>query len=173
MKRGNPRKPTAYQFPCVVKIDTREQRPYQFADLIADVSQGGGPLIVETVTGTLVSGDYSLCGFEDRIAVERKSLADLFGTIGGGRDRFERELDRLNAMEFAAVVVEGQWSEVFDNPPRHSKLSPKTVFRSVNAWEHRYPRVHWHFLPGRDFAEVKAFRVLERYYKVATAGVGQ
>ena len=115
-----------------------------------------------------------MSGFPGRVAVERKSLADLFGTIGQGRDRFERELERLNQMDFAAVVVEAQWSEVFDDPPRHSRLCPKTVFRSVNAWEQRYPRVHWSFLPGRDFAEVKAFRVLERFYRVATsARVGQ
>lgn len=169
MKRGNARKPDAVQFPCVVLVDTREQRPYRFEDLRADAAKGGGALIVETATATLPSGDYSLTGFADRIAVERKSLADLFGTIGQGRDRFERELERLNAMDFAAVVVEAQWSEVFDDPPRHSRLTPKTVFRSVNAWEQRYPRVHWHFLPGRDFAEVKTFRVLERFYRVAAA----
>jgi ERCC4-type nuclease len=43
-------------------------------------------------------------GFADQIAVERKSLADLFGTLGQGRERFERELVRLSAHQYAAVV---------------------------------------------------------------------
>lgn len=150
-------------------IDTREQLPYSFAGLKADAKLGGGPLAVRTERATLESGDYSLAGFESRVAVERKSLADLFGTLGRGRDRFERELTRLSGFEFAAVVVEAEWSAVFNDPPARSRLTPKAVFRTVNAWEQRYPRVHWSFLPSRAFAEAKAFRVLERFYRAATA----
>jgi len=32
-------------------------------------------------------------GLEDRVGIERKSLSDLLGCIGGSRDRFERELE--------------------------------------------------------------------------------
>lgn len=155
-------KPVA--FPAAVLIDTREQRPYAFAGLTADAHQGGGPLVVETRPATLPSGDYSLDGFADRVAVERKSKADLFGTLGRGRERFERELARLAGMEFAAVVVEAEWSEVFDDPPARSGLAPKCVYRSVLAWQQRFPLVHWLFVPGRDFAEVTTFRVLQRFH---------
>lgn len=154
-------------------IDNREKLPYTFDGLRADAREGGGPLAVPVKVATLASGDYSLEGFETRIAVERKSLADLFGTIGQGRERFERELARLNEFEFAAVVVEAEWSEILSGGPIHSKLSPKTVFRSVNAWEQRYTRVHWHFLPGRDIAEVKTFRVLERFQRTIASGERQ
>ena len=47
----------------VIIIDSREQIPYEF-----EGSQ----------VGTLKSGDYSLDGFQDRVAVERKSKADLY-----------------------------------------------------------------------------------------------
>jgi hypothetical protein len=99
------------------------------------------------------------------VAIERKSLADLYSTLGQGRQRFARELERLNGYEFTAVVVEAEWSVVIGSPPAYSQLLPKTVYRSVIAWQVRYPKVHWWFVPGRDFAEVTTFRLLERYWK--------
>lgn len=152
-------------FPATVLIDTREQLPLDFQGMLADARDGGGPLVVETRRATLGQGDYSIEGYEGRISVERKSAADLFSTLGQGRDRFERELERLATLEFAAVVVEAQWSEVLTDPPRYSELNPKTVFRSVIAWQQRHPRVHWWFVDGRRFAEITTLRILERFWK--------
>lgn len=153
------------RFPVPVLIDTREQLPYTFAGLRADKREGGGPLIVETRSETLHSGDYSILGYAGRVAIERKSLADLFRTIGSDRERFERELSRLAEYDYAAVMVEAEWSEVLNDPPSRSKLSPKTIFRSVMAWQCRYPRVHWWFVPGRDMGEVATLRLLEKYHQ--------
>jgi DNA excision repair protein ERCC-4 len=159
--------PTSVQCPFRIVVDTREQLPYTFAGLTSDAKAGRLPIAVETITGTIESGDYTIEGMANRVAVERKSKADLFGTIGKGRERFQRELARLNELEFAIVVVEAEWVEIFRYPPVRSKLTPKTIFRSVNAWEQRYTRVHWCFCPGRPFAEAKTFRVLERFWNVA------
>ncbi len=154
--------------PFVVIVDTREQLGYDFNGLVADTRQGGRPLEVLTVVGTLRQGDYSIVGHAGRIAVERKGgdegLADLYGTLGQGRHRFERELARLNGLEVAAVVVEAEWSAVLEGY-RHSKLNPKTIWRSVIAWRQRFPRVHWDFLPGRRAAEVMTYRILERWWR--------
>lgn len=153
------------RFLIPVVVDTREQKPFDFLDLQCDAADGGGPLTVDTVRGTLASGDYSLAGFEQRVACERKSLEDAYGTIGQGRDRFERELARLNEMEFAAVVVEATWEELCIEPPPHTKLPGKIVFRSILAWSVRYPRVHWIPAGPRRLAEVTTFRLLERFAK--------
>lgn len=155
----------AGNFLVPVVIDTREQTPWTFLDLSCDQQDGGGPLTIPTVRGSLASGDYSLLGFETRVAVERKSFIDLFGTIGQGRDRFERELQRLADFDFAAVVVEASWEEVSTSPPQFSQLKPKTVFRSILAWSVRYPRVHWFAAGPRRLAEVTAFRLLERWLR--------
>jgi DNA excision repair protein ERCC-4 len=152
-------------FPGVVLVDTREQLPYLFDAIRADKREGGGVLAVPTRVEGLPSGDYSLDGFADRVAVERKSPADLFGTLGKGRERFDRELARLADMEFAAVVVEAEWTEIVNNPPARSQLPPRTVFRSVLAWQQRYPRVHWWTVPGRAMGEVVTFRILERFHR--------
>ncbi len=151
--------------PFAVVIDTREQRPFEFKSLRSDAAQGKRPIVVPTVRGCLAAGDYSLNEPVGLVSIERKSLGDLFGTLAHGRARFERELDRLRDFARAYIVVEADWSQVFRDPPRHSDLNPKTVYRSVLAWQHRFPRVQWWFCPGRAFAEVTTFRILERAWK--------
>lgn len=68
-------------FRGAIVVDTREQTPYEFATMVCDKADGGGPLYVPTLRAGLPTGDYSLAGYEDMVAVERKSLADLFGTL--------------------------------------------------------------------------------------------
>jgi len=151
--------------PFTVVIDTREQTPYMFADLRCDQREGGGPLSVLIARAGLDTGDYSVVGYEKIVAIERKSLADLFHTLGQDRERFERELERLSSYETARVLVEAEWSEILNSPPQHSQLLPKTVWRSVIAWQERYPRIHWLMVPGRAFGEMAVYRILERAWK--------
>lgn len=56
---------------------------------------------------------------ENQLAVERKSLDDLYDSVTWGRDRFEREIIRLDEMgngertrHFSAVVIEATWPEI-------------------------------------------------------------
>lgn len=155
--------------PFTVVVDTREQLGYSFAGLVSDAREGRRPLAVPTVRGTLRAGDYSIQRFDHAVAVERKSLADLFGTLSRGRSRFMRELERLNAMAAAWVVVEAEWSEILAAPPARTRVTGKTVFRSVTAWQCRYPRVHWWFVAGRRLGEVVTFRLLERFWREQVA----
>lgn len=80
-----------------VAVDTREQRPYGFED---------------TIRKKLDAGDYSVCGYENRIAIERKSLEDWINTILRGRERFAREIERLKEYDFAAIVIEATPAEI-------------------------------------------------------------
>lgn len=150
-----------------IAVDTREQRAYRFEGLRADACRGRRPLLVQSVPTTLRQGDYSLVGHEHEIAIERKSLADLYSTLGGGRGRFERELRRLDALQWAAVVIEADWSAILDGPPGgFSRLNPKTIYRSIIAWQQQFPRVHWWPASNRRLAEVTTFRILERFHRV-------
>jgi len=151
--------------PFTIVVDTREQKPYTFSAITADAAQGRRPVQVPTHGAALLAGDYSIQGMEQVIAVERKSKADLFSTLGQGRQRFARELDLLQCMWFAAVVVEAEWSEVVSRPPAYSSLKPVTISRSVMAWQVRKPVVHWWFVPGREAAEQVTYRLLERFWK--------
>jgi ERCC4-type nuclease len=153
--------------PFTIIIDTREQAPFEFQDIRGDARDGYRPVHVSTVTRGLRSGDYSIAGLEDRIAIERKSHSDLFSTLGRGRERFEAELERLNEMDFAAIVIESGWREIAYYPPERSQMSSKCVMRSIFAYSIRFPRCHWYPMGSRRFAEATCFRLLERFWKDA------
>lgn len=150
-----------------IVVDTREQKPYEFTGFLCDAQDGGGPMSIPTVRGTLASGDYSLAGFETQVAVERKSLPDLYSTLGQDRERFEREIQRLNGYAFAAVVIEADWDQIRFEPPLRTQLEPKTVYRTVLSWQQRYRGVHWWAVRCREAAEATTFRILERFWKNA------
>lgn len=150
--------------PFTVVVDSREQSSYDFRNLHADKKEGGGPLIIKTERKALKTGDYSIVGLEDQVAIERKEMGDLFHCMGSDRKRFERQLERLNEMPFPFLVVEAGLDRIRRGHER-SKLLPKTVFRSVIAYQVDYfPRIHWWFAPGKLFAEHITFRMLQRYW---------
>ena len=151
--------------PFTILIDHREKAPFTFAGILGDADQKRRPLVVAMQMRHLATGDYTVEGLEGQVAVERKSLADLYATLGQCRARFQRELHRLAAYRFAAVVVEADWPTVLQSPPRRSRLNPKTVYRSVIAWQQRFPNTHWWLCSTRAFAEVTTFRILERAWK--------
>lgn len=155
--------------PFLVLIDTREQAPFSFRGFRTDARQGHRPLVVPIALAALPSGDYSLEGCEERITIERKSAADAYQTFCHERTRFERELERLSDLEFAAVVIESPWSRLLFDPPPHTQFSPKSFFRSVIAWQVRFPRVQWWACETRTFAERVTLRLLERFHRDRTA----
>jgi hypothetical protein len=168
-------------FPATVIVDTREQHSFTFEGLRADACDGSRPLAVITARGTLQQGDYSLSCWERSIAIERKEMADLFQCCGKERGRFQRELERLQQLAAggppgstcAAVVCEADWSAITTAPPPYTSLKPKIVYRSVIAWQVRFPRVQWWFCPGRRFAEITTFRMLERFWKTHSCREGR
>ena len=87
--------------PVTVVIDTREQEPFAF-----------NPDLVRPIRRALPAGDYSVAGFEKKIAVERKTLDDFVGTVIRVRGRFYREIRKLQRYTRACVVVEANLSDV-------------------------------------------------------------
>ncbi len=151
------------QCPFIIVRDSREQRPYEFRNLKAGAAQQFRPLQVEWQWGALKSGDYSIEGHEHEICIERKSLSDLFNSCGQGRDRFEREHERMATMQKACVVIEAEWSTIIQAPPEYTRLKPKCVVRTAMAWWIRYG-IPWFTLPGRRAAEQFTFRLLEKFW---------
>jgi hypothetical protein len=154
--------------PFTILVDGREKAPYRFEGIRADAGQQRRPMLVTTEWQHLVTGDYTISGLQDAVCIERKSLEDLYSTLGQNRDRFEREHERmLQIIEgggLACVVVEADWETAMHWPPQRSQLPPKIVFRTAVSWQVRY-RVPWHFMPDRRFAEIYTFRFLEKFWK--------
>lgn len=150
--------------PFTILIDGREKAPYRFTGLRADASQDNRPLIVPTEWQHLATGDYTIRGLESAVCVERKSLEDLYCTLGSGRARFEREHERMATLKRAIVVIESTWFETINWPPERSQLAPKSVMRTAISWFVRYG-VPWIFAEDRRFAEIYTFRFLEKCWK--------
>ena len=133
-----------------VVIDTREQLPYRFAPARVEVTRAG-----------LASGDYSLLGFEARVAVERKTVDDFVGSITVGRERFLRELDRLRKYECAAVVIEGSLADLHEHRYR-SLATTASVLGTAWALHCRYvPLV---FAGSRELGVLATEGILRRWY---------
>jgi ERCC4-type nuclease len=101
-------------------VDTREQHPLDLSPL-------------QTVPGTLTTGDYSIQGLEQIVAIERKSLPDLIGCVGVERERFDREAQRLLAYPVRALVVEATWKQIEAGDWR-SKVTASAALGSLIGW---------------------------------------
>ena len=140
----------------VIVIDTREQRPWSF------------PPHVETEVGTLHQGDYALKN-DEHFAIERKSADDFVGTVSVGWHRFVRELNRMDAADFAAkvVIVESDFETFCFRlrqgaivPPdhEHSRCTPQFLMKRIAELTMRGTSVI--FAGNAELASAVALRIL-------------
>ena len=115
-----------------VIVDTREQTPFEFSEGVAVVRR------------KLDTGDYSLQGLEAEVAFERKSLGDLVKTLIHAKKRFAAELERMQAIQYRAVVVEASVEDVMAHRYR-GEAHPRSVLALCNAAFVRYqvPVLFW------------------------------
>ena len=151
-----PKAPQGWAARPAIIVDTREQTPLDFRWTEAEV----------VVTG-LPTGDYSLVGYESLIAVERKSLSDLYGCIGRERERFERELVRLEEIArkpngYACVVVEATMAQVAAGLDI-SLVSGKAAIGSCLTWSLRHG-VPFHFCGDSRHAASATAKILEKWF---------
>jgi len=158
--------------PFTIAVSTNERAhgtDYRFTRIPARLTDGGGMAVVPIEFKHLHTGDYSIAGMEDKVCVERKTLADLFGTLGKGRERFSREFERMGEMDFAAIVIEAHWYEIMRPAEFHgdwqSEMNPRAVWATVFSWSQDYPHVHWFTMGSRRIAEMATFEILEMYWR--------
>ena len=97
-------------------VDTREQLPLEFTH----------HYITEVQRAKLSVGDYS-CVFNDGLSppirFERKSVADLFGTLGQGYKRFKREINRsIQEKILLIIIIEGTLTKLLQGCERSQRL---------------------------------------------------
>jgi ERCC4-type nuclease len=118
-----------YIFPSgfVFVIDTREQSP-----LFNTLPKG---LVV--VRDTLHNGDYSIRGYEDVFAVERKGMSDFHGYVTVERAKTVEKLTRLASYEFKGLVIEVDEDELHWGNV-HVMPRPEVVRQSLVSFQVRY-----------------------------------
>ena len=127
-----------------IAIDTREKYGWKFADR---------ELVIER--RALPAGDYAaIVGGAVVAAIERKTLENLATSLSDGSLAFL--LQRLAELPRAAIVVEGDYPDLFRTQPgRGSWLADMLGRLAV-----RYPEVPVVFAGSRKFAEEWAYRFL-------------
>lgn len=152
----------------IILIDDREKQPWKFPG-------------VDTEFTRLETGDYTVKGFEDRFAVERKSLDDLASSVGTERNRFEAEIQRAQDFDEFAVIVEASRADV-EAGSYYSKIHPNAVLGTTEKWPWKFDRLEFvwagenddgekvrDMAAARDHAPQEALRLLDRWYlKAAT-----
>lgn len=139
-----------------IKIDTREQHPWLFQE--KQYSDAG------VIIYTLPIGDYSLRGFEENIAVERKSLNDYVNTIIQDKERFDRELERLGKMDRALIIVEASFNKVLE-AAYESKAHPHSVMGKALSIYVKY-NIPVYFCYNRNEAQFLCYTFLKQYWKM-------
>lgn len=163
------------KIPFTVIIDTREQAGFEFRGLVGDSDRQYRSLLIPTIRQGLKTGDYSIVGFSvaspannfKAITVERKSIADLYGSLtwGDNLTNFEEEHQRMLADYIlhggeAHVVIEGNYGDI---EWRDYGPSPAGI-KSLQIKFSRLYRVHWHYADSKALAEDMTFRLLDDFY---------
>lgn len=143
----------------VIKIDTREQRPWTF------------PKEIQTVIGKLDEGDYAVAGLEDRFIVERKSLQDAWQTLTHGRERFRGEILRAISKDAKMLIlVEGSPSSFLAPGLQGNQTNPESLRATVKIWRKKYG-IEFLFVKGRVNAAKYAARWLYKRWEEWHAGL--
>lgn len=112
--------------------DTREQLSYDFKlygqkVIWKGIKTGDYSCMTETE-------DYSISG----ICIERKSHADCYSSLGGGRERLESEFQRMSQFQYAAFVVEAGFIDI--NPFKdeiRKRLSSIEALSDMSTYQNR------------------------------------
>ena len=121
----------------VVIRDTREQNGWDFTT---------GSSCDGTVVEGLKTGDYSIKGYEYLLSIERKGcIAELATNLV--EDRFERELERMEAFKYAFMIFEFNMEDLIAYPKGSSvppwkrksvKLNPFFLLKRLLEIEIKY-----------------------------------
>jgi ERCC4 domain len=128
--------------PLIMAVDTREKYGWKFAGRLATIERRALP-----------AGDYGAVVDDEVVAVvERKTLENLATSLSDGSLSFQ--MQRLAEVARAAVVVEGDYPDLFRTQPgRGSWLADMMGRLAV-----RYPDVPIIFAGSRKFAEEWSYR---------------
>ncbi len=144
----------------VLLVDSREKFPYSFEPFrrwFAGIERRA-----------LRVGDYSIEGLEDRIAVERKTVEDLFNSCSplSSREAFVRACARLGKLDFAALVIEGSLEEILEGMTC-SGMHPNAVLGTLEALAVRWGIQPW-FAGTPELGEELTACLLHKAYQLAT-----
>lgn len=138
-------------------VDTREQKPYW--------KEGS-----DVIRKKLDTGDYSIEGYENKIAIERKSLSDLYGSLTSGHKRFARELERSKKLDYFTILIDGSLTSCANKEfkgSEHTKTKASTIIKILFTL-HTKHGINFVFCNGRYESRRYIKALFESYLKNRT-----
>jgi ERCC4-type nuclease len=145
----------------ILKVDTREQYP-----LFGDLRKLPKGLVI--VRDELITGDYSVVGYEDEVCIERKMQGDFETFIGAGSKLTVEKLERMSKMFWSGLVIEEYEEDLYELPI--SKYITREMVRNRLASIRVHYGVHVLITPDRTYIERFVLDHLMRAYKYLSEG---
>ena len=111
-----------------IVVDTREKKP-----IIV-------PEFVKTVKKALNPGDYSILGYENRIAIERKSIDDYI-SCASGFTHLSSQLQRLKELEVKILLITSAYGQTRKRVENQYFLSNKMTYKQFTGIKHYAQRL--------------------------------
>lgn len=134
-------KPTVIPDGFILVVDTREQHP-----LFDPIPKG-----LCILRDTIKVGDYTVKGFEDKLAVELKRESDFFAYIGKDRNSTVKKLEAMSEMYFASLVVQVNEYDLYD-PSIPTKLTHEHVRGFLKCLRVKYG-IHYYLNEDKESLE--------------------
>ena len=109
----------------IIIRDTREKKGWDFPFKEAEIKVGG-----------LKYGDYTVEGLEDVVRIERKaSTSEIAQNLGSkkNKERFYRELEKLQLLPNAYIICEFPESNIYEYPQNSGMPKNKMAFAKIGG----------------------------------------
>lgn len=127
--------------------DTRETKPLLFSQSYKYLQC--------SVDECLEVGDYAVRfsdGYIPPVRIERKSVGDLYGTLGKGYDRFKREIELANEQNLVLIIAVERPIEEIRKGIEYSKRDGESIIDQVMTLFVKYGIVHQFFTDRHEMA---------------------
>lgn len=153
----------------VIIIDSREKKNDHLLKYFDDNG-------IKWVCKKLDTADYSFelpkyphLGLDRKFLVEKKNgLDEIVGNFTTGRERFQREFERIKDEHLHLVIENTTWKKVFNGSYR-SKFHPQSLVGSLLSWSIRYGFKVW--FVGKDESPAIIYNILRYELVEALKGV--
>ena len=139
-------------------IDSREQQPWTFRNKVTAVNK-------------LDTGDYSIQGLENLVAIERKkSVSELATNIT--ESRFKDVIQRLSETKYAFMLFEFSLKDILiypigSNIPKskwqYIKITANFLLKNITDWQLKH-NIKVYFCGSHSYAENLAGYLLHKIY---------
>jgi len=168
-------KATSYKCENWLKRIKRRKKDIHIPTIITDSREQAGYLFkgkeaeAKIVIKKLDVGDYSLEGYENEIVIERKRIAELFGNFAGDRERFMREVERMEKIPYKFLLIEGSFRDLVEMKKLPGKVSIKLVVATLISLMIKH-NIKVVFAGSPKLAEQLAYRILLKFFSYKIKG---